>query len=383
MEHVRCPSCDSDFSTAFDHCPNCGTPSLWRQPLLPEQTSPSTKPEAEVPATMPPAQSDADSLEGVARLMGLVLWAGVCALPGFVLCWIAQVVGTNWEPSFGGAMGAALVGATFGLFTGLLTTSIWMVVLGKICLNLIEAFSGGYRHPGSSLPAGPEFESLSEGFRFTCQLSSRAAWVGGILGTVAGGSGAYFSSLQGGTLGGNLFLLFLGFCGALLERGKVVRGLWAPSPVPAVSGRSSFAWLTRTLGPFLVAALLSGGILYWRFDGDNLTRGIDALQTRDYDRAIVRFNAALQSDPKSFHLYIYRGITYHRMYEFRQAQQDFQTAIDMAPDNSQGYAGRGGTYLSRGEYALAKKDAEKAIRIAPKDPDAHALLATVCLRQAD
>jgi len=111
-------------------------------------------------------------------------------------------------------------------------------------------------------------------------------------------------------------------------------------------------------------------------------RGAIYLHTKEYDKAIADFNAALNTSTFAM-AYMNRGDAYAGKKDFQKALADYKTAEGMIPDGPDVYARRGRVYLKMGEDAKAITDAETALEMDPRDPTALDVLATAAWRSGD
>jgi tetratricopeptide (TPR) repeat protein len=114
--------------------------------------------------------------------------------------------------------------------------------------------------------------------------------------------------------------------------------------------------MTLVLVLFLPALTIAG----------ELERGIEASNKKDYDIAIVWFNAHIREHPKDAVAYYYRGNAYFHKQEYDKAIEDYSEAIRLDPKLAVAYHYRGFVYFDKQEYDKAIEDSTEAIRLDPK-----------------
>jgi tetratricopeptide (TPR) repeat protein len=83
---------------------------------------------------------------------------------------------------------------------------------------------------------------------------------------------------------------------------------------------------------------------------DYLKRGIERLESKDYQGAISEFNKLLEIEPKNIYAYVGRGAAKMYLEQYQSAKSDFDKALEITPDISLAYYFRGIT-----NYALQDK----------------------------
>jgi Tfp pilus assembly protein PilF len=118
-------------------------------------------------------------------------------------------------------------------------------------------------------------------------------------------------------------------------------------------------WLTWVLFLLLPSLALAG----------DFESGLEALSKKDYDRAILHFNAYTQANPKkNAAAYYNRGVAYYGKKDYDWAIADFTEAIRLDPRNADAYGNRSSAYLHKKEYDKAIADTDAALRLNPRHP---------------
>lgn len=95
-------------------------------------------------------------------------------------------------------------------------------------------------------------------------------------------------------------------------------------------------------------------------------RGIEALKSKDYDKAIEEFTTVIRLDPKQFGAFRWRGFAYAEKKEFDKAIDDLSEAIRLDPKNARAFYGRGIANSNKENYDKAIQDLSDAVRLDPK-----------------
>jgi tetratricopeptide (TPR) repeat protein len=103
---------------------------------------------------------------------------------------------------------------------------------------------------------------------------------------------------------------------------------------------------------------------------DARQQGLQALEDKDYTRAVDLFTRVIDEDPNNADAYVNRGVTYFCRKDYDQAIHDFNAAIRMKPDHKGAYVGRGQAHHYQKNYKQAIADFTEAILINPKDGSA-------------
>lgn len=107
-------------------------------------------------------------------------------------------------------------------------------------------------------------------------------------------------------------------------------------------------------------------------------RGLAAVDTGSFDRALADFTEAIRLDPNLFEARFHRGRIQALAGRSQEALADFAAAIRLQPDRSEVYLERAEVYIRLGAETLALNDYNEAIRLRP---DAEAYLARARLHQ--
>ncbi len=94
-------------------------------------------------------------------------------------------------------------------------------------------------------------------------------------------------------------------------------------------------------------------------------RGAAYVKTRDYDRAIADYDAALRLDPNNPHTYNSRGFASQKKGDHDRAIADYDAAIRLDPRNPLYFHNRGIAYRWKGDYDRAIADNSQAIQLNP------------------
>lgn len=91
-------------------------------------------------------------------------------------------------------------------------------------------------------------------------------------------------------------------------------------------------------------------------------QGVTYANQKEYEKAIEAFKKAESKDFKPYELFIFRGLAYHQIKKYKEAENDASRAIEMQPANSMGYQLRSTIYESTGNRKRATANWEQAIR---------------------
>ena len=87
-------------------------------------------------------------------------------------------------------------------------------------------------------------------------------------------------------------------------------------------------------------------------------RGINYLQMKDYEKALVEFQRAIKTDPKSKVSYYALGVVNDMMGKYVDAEKYYKDAVDLDSEFSEAYNALGVVYYKQQRW----KEAEKAFR---------------------
>lgn len=118
-------------------------------------------------------------------------------------------------------------------------------------------------------------------------------------------------------------------------------------------------------------AILICALKYWLHKSTNLAvdcfnRGVDAMNERDYERAVACFSEAIDLDPNLAEAYYNRAYIYGETGEFDKAISDYTEAIRVYPAFAEAFSSRSFAYRQIGEYDEAMADCNEAIRLDPQ-----------------
>lgn len=102
--------------------------------------------------------------------------------------------------------------------------------------------------------------------------------------------------------------------------------------------------------------------------------GVQALNTRNYDEALLLFERVQQADPNRKDLWKYLGRSYMATNQIQKAAEAFQKQIAANPYDGSAYGELGQAYAQQQRYDDAIAQFKKQIEINPLDPAAHASL---------
>ena len=101
--------------------------------------------------------------------------------------------------------------------------------------------------------------------------------------------------------------------------------------------------------------------------------GLEYLNQNDWEKALLEFNLAIESDPEYAEAYYGRELIYHKMGELERAIADYDRAIELDPQYAWAYYERGYTYYDLEESEKAIADLERALELGlPAEPQAEA-----------
>jgi len=130
--------------------------------------------------------------------------------------------------------------------------------------------------------------------------------------------------------------------------------------------------MTRTLLAFILFFVLSLQLV--ADDSEPgvaaYNRGVEALDKKDYDKAIQEFTEAIRLDPKQVNGFIYRGIAYSNKQNLDKAIDDFTEAIRLDAQMANAFYWRGTSYSKKKQFDKAIDDFTEAIRLDPKSANA-------------
>jgi tetratricopeptide (TPR) repeat protein len=105
-----------------------------------------------------------------------------------------------------------------------------------------------------------------------------------------------------------------------------------------------------------------------------IQEGSSALRSKQYDRAITSFSAALEANPDkniAFFIHYNRGVAYGHIGNTDMAIDDYTAAIQLNPKYMSAYYSRAIQYGNKRNYKLAIRDETMAIELNPKSAAAY------------
>lgn len=92
---------------------------------------------------------------------------------------------------------------------------------------------------------------------------------------------------------------------------------------------------------------------------------------KDYNKAIINYNQALELNPNEPSTYNNRGVNFYKIGEFDRALEDYERVIELSPNNPIVYNNRGIAFFDSGNPEQAIIDFDRAIQINPNYVTAH------------
>jgi type IV pilus assembly protein PilF len=90
-------------------------------------------------------------------------------------------------------------------------------------------------------------------------------------------------------------------------------------------------------------------------------RGLNHLQSKDYERALVEFQRSINADPKNKKSYYATGIVYDMMGKYSDAEKYYKEAIDIDADYSDAHNSLGTVYMKQKKWTEALKSFQRAL----------------------
>src|SRR5260370_32718453 len=94
----------------------------------------------------------------------------------------------------------------------------------------------------------------------------------------------------------------------------------------------------------------------WADEDDNIQQGMQAMENKDYEKAISLFSQAIALNPEEPSSFVWRGIAYNGKKEYDKAITDFNKAIQLDPNNPHAFYNRGNTFRDKEQYDDAIAD---------------------------
>ncbi len=98
-----------------------------------------------------------------------------------------------------------------------------------------------------------------------------------------------------------------------------------------------------------------------------LNRGDIYQESKEHNKALSDYNAALKLNNEDAYAYNRRGLAYHALNQYDKAIEDFSKAIELA-DFEEAFKNRGFTYHKMGKTAEAAQDFEEYLELGLNDP---------------
>lgn len=102
-----------------------------------------------------------------------------------------------------------------------------------------------------------------------------------------------------------------------------------------------------------------------------LLKGRILYHLRQYDKAVVALDKALELDPFYGNAYCAKALCYYDQMEYEDAYKFYGQAIKKEPHNWQGFYGRGMTNIKLGYYLDASHDFQQILEIDPESDEAY------------
>jgi len=94
-------------------------------------------------------------------------------------------------------------------------------------------------------------------------------------------------------------------------------------------------------------------------------RGVCFYELRQYERAILSFNGAVELNPHYPQAYTNRGNCYRKLGQSQEALADYSKAVDLDDTNPKSFNNRGALYLRMEKFSDAVEDFERALTLDP------------------
>ncbi|MEK7486553.1 MAG: tetratricopeptide repeat protein, partial [Planctomycetota bacterium] len=104
---------------------------------------------------------------------------------------------------------------------------------------------------------------------------------------------------------------------------------------------------------------------YYYFCGNAL------LQKKDFERAIQRYQQALEFNPEDIKALLNRGVAYAALHKREEAMQDYDAVLQKSPQRVEAYSNRGLLYLEMGQLEIALQNFEQAIQYSPLSAECY------------
>jgi len=92
---------------------------------------------------------------------------------------------------------------------------------------------------------------------------------------------------------------------------------------------------------------------------------------KDYDKAIIDYNKAIEINPKNAELYLWRGNTWYDKKDYDEAIADYSKAIEINPNYTLAFYNKSAAWAAKKEYNKAIAAYTKTIEVNPNYPYAY------------
>lgn len=100
-------------------------------------------------------------------------------------------------------------------------------------------------------------------------------------------------------------------------------------------------------------------------------KGYDAMQAKNYDKAMEYFGKSIEADNNYAYPYSQRGICYYYKQNYSLSLADYSKAIELNSSDATTFNNRGLTYYQLGDYGSAISDYTQAIKLNPQYASAY------------
>lgn len=148
------------------------------------------------------------------------------------------------------------------------------------------------------------------------------------------------------------------------------------TPTPT-STNTATPTITNTPAPTFTATVDSTALAGLIDDGDAF------LELGSYQRAIERYNDAIELDPNSLDAFMGRGLSYYYLSDYEPAIADYSQVIELDPQEINAYYNRGLANLEFGNLDSALNDFSTVVGFDPQDSEAYYQLGMVYFELED
>src|SRR5512137_221007 len=90
-------------------------------------------------------------------------------------------------------------------------------------------------------------------------------------------------------------------------------------------------------------------------------RGLNHLQSKDYEKALVEFQRSINTDPKYKMSYYAMGMVYDLMGKYSEAEKYYKESLDIDPEFSDAHNSLGTVYMKQKKWKEAIKSFQRAL----------------------